>query len=62
MFPETPRIRDIRTAEAGDAAPRPRYSVLDCSKAASYGVTLRLWPDALADYVGELARSGRKTA
>jgi dTDP-4-dehydrorhamnose reductase len=32
-------------------APRPRYSVLDCEKAAALGVVLRLWPEALAAYL-----------
>ena len=36
----------------GPFAPRPRNSVLDCSKAASLSVTLRPWKNAVADYLG----------
>ncbi|HLJ08839.1 MAG TPA: dTDP-4-dehydrorhamnose reductase [Acidimicrobiia bacterium] len=35
----------------GPIAPRPAYSVLDCSKAAALGVALRPWRDAVAEYV-----------
>lgn len=35
----------------GPIAPRPGYSVLDCSKAAALGVALRPWRDAVAEYV-----------
>lgn len=34
-------------------APRPRNSVLDCSKAASLGVTMPEWRDALARFLAE---------
>jgi dTDP-4-dehydrorhamnose reductase len=40
-----------RTEELDLPAPRPRYSVLDCSRAASLGVVLRPWRDALRDYL-----------
>lgn len=50
------RVRRVSTAEyfAGRStpvAPRPSSSVLDCSRAASLGVTLRPWRDAVAEYV-----------
>jgi dTDP-4-dehydrorhamnose reductase len=35
-------------------APRPAYSVLDCSKAAALGVTMPDWRDALARFVPTL--------
>jgi dTDP-4-dehydrorhamnose reductase len=40
-----------RTADLGLAAPRPAYSVLDCSRARELGVELRPWRDALVDYL-----------
>lgn len=54
------RVRVIRVATAeylaqreGKVAPRPANSVLDCSKAAALGVTLRPWQEGLAAYMGE---------
>lgn len=54
------KVRRVTSSEyyasaTGPSAPRPRYSVLDCSKAASTGVALRPWRDALAEYVKEIA-------
>lgn len=51
-------VRRITTAEyyrghSGPIAPRPAFSVLDCSKAASAGVTLRSWKDAVSEFVKE---------
>jgi dTDP-4-dehydrorhamnose reductase len=40
----------------GPIAPRPRNSVLDCSKAAALGVTLRPWKEAVAEYVALLVQ------
>lgn len=56
----TTRVRRVTTAEyyagrPGPTAPRPANSVLDCSRAASEGVALRPWRQALADYVREVA-------
>jgi dTDP-4-dehydrorhamnose reductase len=50
------RVVRVTTAEydsggKGRTAPRPAYSVLDCSKAASLGVALRPWREAVEDYV-----------
>lgn len=45
------RIEGVRTEEIGALAPRPRYSVLDCSKAEGEGVRLRPWPEALEAYL-----------
>lgn len=42
-------------SRTGPYAPRPANSVLDCSKAAFLGVTLRPWREAVAEYVKELA-------
>jgi dTDP-4-dehydrorhamnose reductase len=39
----------------GPIAPRPAYSVLDCSKAAALGVALRPWREAVARYVKVVA-------
>ena len=39
------------TAALDLPAPRPAYSVLDCSRAASLGVSLRPWRQALAQYL-----------
>lgn len=44
------------TADAfPSVAPRPRNSVLDCSKAAALGVTMPHWRDALARFIAERA-------
>lgn len=40
-----------QTAVLNLPAPRPAYSVLDCSRAAALGVVLRSWQEALADYL-----------
>ncbi len=42
----------IRTSDLDLDAPRPAYSVLDCSKAAEQGVCLRDWRAALDAYLG----------
>ena len=39
------------TDELDLPAERPRYSVLDCSRAAALGVQLRPWPEALSGYL-----------
>jgi dTDP-4-dehydrorhamnose reductase len=47
------RVRPAATETMGRPAPRPVYSALDCARArARYGVALRPWRDALADYLG----------
>lgn len=47
------KVRPATTGELGRPAPRPVYSVLNCARAeARYGVVLRPWRDALADYLG----------
>jgi len=44
-------IDRAKTADLALPAPRPAYSVLDCSRAASLGVSLRSWREALVDYL-----------
>lgn len=61
LIARRPRVRRTSTAEynaARDepAAPRPAYGVLDCSRAASLGVRLRPWREALEDYLDGEAR------
>lgn len=47
-----------RTDELNQRAPRPRYSVLDCSRAEALGVAMRPWSEALAAYLQ--SEAGRK--
>lgn len=44
-------IERIATSELDLDAPRPAWSVLDCSKAAALGVRLRDWREAVAAYL-----------
>jgi dTDP-4-dehydrorhamnose reductase len=44
-------VEPIHTDALRLDAPRPRFSVLDCSKAEREGIALRPWRDALADYL-----------
>ncbi len=45
-------VTPITTAQFNAKAPRPSYSVLDCSKlAAAIGRPMRPWQDALAEYL-----------
>jgi dTDP-4-dehydrorhamnose reductase len=41
----------IRTGDLPLAAPRPAWSVLDCSKAEALGVRMRDWRDAVRAYL-----------
>lgn len=45
------RVVPISTAELARPAPRPARSILDCSKLAQLGITMRPWQAALADYL-----------
>ncbi len=47
-------IEPISTAELDLPAHRPRYSLLDCTRAASAGVQLRPWEEALGAYLALL--------
>lgn len=44
-------VERIRTGDLDLPAPRPRYSVLDCGKAAALGVRLPHWREALAAHL-----------
>ncbi len=44
-------IERVKTSEFATAAPRPAHSVLDGSKAAALGITLRDWRAALDEYL-----------
>jgi len=44
-------IDRIRSEDLDVPAPRPRWSVLDCSKAEALGVRLRRWQDAVRAYL-----------
>ena len=44
-------VERIRTGDLDLDAPRPAWSVLDCSKAEALGVRLRDWRDALQAYL-----------
>ncbi len=50
-----PIVNGIATSEYPTPAQRPENSVLDCSKLSeTYGVTLRLWDQALKDMLGKI--------
>jgi dTDP-4-dehydrorhamnose reductase len=44
-------IERVRTADMQLDAPRPAWSVLDCSKAEALGIRLRPWREAVAAYL-----------
>jgi dTDP-4-dehydrorhamnose reductase len=46
-------IEPVPTAAFKTVAPRPAYSVLDCSRANRLGIELRDWCDALASYLDD---------
>ncbi len=57
---KTVPVAPITTAEYPTPARRPANSVLDCTKiAATYGVGLRPWRDALAEVIAELSAGGQ---
>lgn len=51
-------IRPIATADYPTPAPRPRYTVLDCSKARELGLTLPPWREAIDGLVRGLLAGG----
>jgi dTDP-4-dehydrorhamnose reductase len=55
LVPKKPALVPITTAEFGAQAPRPAWSVLDCSKIhADYGIRQKPWRDGLAKVLREL--------
>lgn len=44
-------LEPVATGAFATAAPRPAYSVLDCSRARALGIVLRPWTEALAGYL-----------
>lgn len=63
VVPRKPGLAPVTTeqyrAKSRDGiAPRPRYSVLDCTKAAELGVKLRPWREAVGEYVYGLKERG----
>jgi dTDP-4-dehydrorhamnose reductase len=52
-------VSPITSAEAGRPARRPAYSVLSPNAAASHGIALRSWQDALQAYFVDLRRKGK---
>jgi dTDP-4-dehydrorhamnose reductase len=55
-------LTPITTAEYGAKAARPRFSALDCGKAAAAGVTLPHWRDGLRRYLANRHASSAKPA
>jgi dTDP-4-dehydrorhamnose reductase len=45
-------VERIRTDELALDAPRPAWSVLDCSRAEAFGIEMRTWREALVAYLG----------
>ena len=63
VLPRKPVVTPVttdqyRATSGGGIAPRPRYSVLDCTKAAELGVKLRPWREAVGEYVYGLKDQG----
>jgi dTDP-4-dehydrorhamnose reductase len=56
-------IERIRTEDLDLPAPRPAWSILDCSRAAGLGIRMRSWKDAVRAYLraeGALAGAGAR--
>lgn len=54
-------IDPITTSDLALPAPRPAYSLLDCSRAEALGITLRPWREALAAHLLTLSDGGEST-
>ena len=52
------RVDPVSSAEFPTRARRPANSVLDCGKAAGYGVRLRDWRESLAEFVANDTHAG----
>lgn len=48
-------LAPISRSEFVRASNPPQWAVLDCSRAAGFGVSLRRWPEALAEYLASTA-------
>ena len=55
-------IEPVPTSAFKTVAPRPAYSVLDCSRAIDLGIELRDWCAALASYVADRGQCSAVTA
>lgn len=51
MGGDAAQVKPLRRSSMPQAALRPRFSVLDCSKLAGLGVKLRSWKDALREAI-----------
>lgn len=53
------RVVPINTAESTRAAKRPMYSILSPASLHRYGVTMRNWKEAVAEYLKDLRSAGK---
>jgi dTDP-4-dehydrorhamnose reductase len=53
------RVTPINTSESARAAKRPMYSILSPESLHRYGVTMRNWKEAVAEYLKDLRGAGK---